>query len=320
MRFLSSFSVALLVSLTPSSGAFAPQTMIARRRGQPDTRIVRKVSAAEVTALTDATNTVADKVDDVLQRTDELVLRRAMRVVNTVPALFTLSELAKAAGSTKLGLDLAPTVLSIAAPAGLELPVWIGYALPAIIISQVASLAKSALAENNDELSQSQISQLLVSNVCLARAVTNPNLVNWAVVSIVAGYAARNNNNNNNNDWNIHNASTQLVASVATIATVLGIANKIPDVLPMLATQPGLPQVVTAAAGLIGLYGLVARTGNSKTKKVIHAIVTAGIVVGRVTQGALNINNLANVGTAVFAGSVYLGWVAVDKARKALAK
>jgi hypothetical protein len=107
---------------------------------------------------------------------------------------------------------------------------------------------------------------------------------------------------------------------VATIATVLGLANKIPEVLPMLAAQSGLPQVVTAAAGLIGLYGLVARTGNSKTKKVIHAIATAGIVVGRVTQGALNVNNLANLGTAVFAGSAYVGWVAVDKARKALSK
>lgn len=313
MRFLS-FSVALLFALLKSSDAFAPHT----KARQPDVRILGKLEAAEVTALTDATNTVADKVDDVLERADELILRRAMRVVNTVPALYTLSELAKAAGSVNFGIDIAPSVLSIAAPAGLELPMWIGYALPLIVVSQVASLAKSALAENNDELSQSQISQLLVSNVCLARAVTSPSLLNWAVVSVVAGFAAR--NNKDSGDWNIHNASTQVTASVATVATVLALANKVPEVLPMLSAQAGLPQVVSAAAGLIGLYGLVTRNGNNKTRKVVHAIVTTGIVVGKVTQGALNINNLANLGTAIFAGSAYVGWVAFDKARKALSK
>lgn len=237
------------------------------------------------------------------------------RFVNHAPMIVTLGTLLKQLESTKFGLDIAPSALNIAVPAGLgAIPTWIGYALPVMVVTQVASILRSSLAEEKDELSQEDISAGAVSNFALARALQAPSTLNWAVAAIASGYYAR--IHRDDNAPKLSNLSLQITSSLASVATVLGVAAKLPSFLPILQGQ----EHVTALVGLLGYLGLASREGNGTVKKVVNASVIGGVLVSKIASGALNASNLLRVDTLVTAATAYVAAVSVDKAREALMK
>ena len=226
--------------------------------------------------------------------------------------IVTLGALLKQLESTKFGLDIAPSALNIAAPAGLgSIPTWIGYALPVVVVTQVASILRSSLREDDDELSQEDISASAVSNFALARALQAPSTVNWAVAAIASGFYAR---KHGSEDPTMTNLSIQVTSSLASVATVLGVATKLPNVVPVLQGR----EPVTALVALLGYLGLASREGNGTVKKVVNAAVIGGVLVSKIASGALNVSNLLRVDTLVTAATAYVAAVSIDKARDAL--
>jgi len=265
----------------------------------------------EANVVNDFNSNISSKIATVLKKADGLVLGRAMRFVNHAPAIVTLKALLSALGSTKFGFDVSPSVLSIAAPAGISVPTWVGYAIPVLVVSQVAAVIRSSLADS-DELSQADISAIAVSNFFLSTALTSPSPTNWAIAAVATGYSAR--NGKGSESPGIMNLSTQITASITSAAAVLGIASKIPSLIPFLAGQGE----VTAIVGLFAYLGLVNREGSGTVKKTVNALVIGGALISTISGGALNMNNLISVGSVVTVATTYVAAIAIDKARVAL--
>lgn len=113
-------------------------------------------------------------------------------------------------------------------------------------------------------------------------------------------------------------ADTTQTSSITTIATILGVAAALPNLIPPLANLPEL----TAGIGLLAYHTMVNRKNNTKVKKVVSAGVIGGILWNQIQRGALalSLSNFLQVGTLVTAGTAYVAYVAIDKAREALAK
>jgi hypothetical protein len=302
MRFTS------LLFCLPVAAAFAPQPHLSVRVA-PSPHLLKSVST-----VAEGCDEVTGKLDTLLEKADNLVVSRLFRVVNHAPGYVTLGYLAKQLGSTKWGMDIAPGALSIASPAYLAIPSWTGYVLRLIVFLQAASMAKSALANDTDDLSQADISALAVSNVALGRALAGGSAVNWAIAAIASGYGMR--TGNSGGEATIQTMGIQLTTAVATVAAVMGAAAQLPSLVPFLANQAEL----TAGIGLAAFYCLATRGGNGKVKKVVNAVVSGGILAGRVAGGALALTmpNLLSVGTLVTAGTAYVSYISIDKARTAL--
>jgi hypothetical protein len=301
MRFTS------LLFCLPAAAAFAPQAPLSVRVA-PSPHLLKSV-----TTTAEACDEVTSKIDTVLEKADDLVVSRLFRVVNHAPVFVTLGVLAKQLGSAKWGLDIAPGALSISSPTYLAIPSWTGYVLRLIVFLQAASVAKSALANDHDDLSQDNISALAISNVALGRALASGSTVNWALAAIASGYGMR--TGKSGGEATISTMAIQLTTAVATVATVMGGAAQLPSLVPFLANQAEL----TAGIGLAAFYTLATRGGNGKVKKVVNAAVAGGILWGRVAGGALalTMNNLVSVGTVVTAATAYVAYITIDTARTA---
>lgn len=268
---------------------------------------------AEAAPLTELGDELNNKISAVLKKADSLVLNRGMRLLNHASVIYTLKELTQKLGSSRFGLDIAPSALSLFTPPGLAVPAWVGYILPVLVVSQVAAVAKSVLADNKDDLSQQEIAEMTASNFCLTRALMNSSLTNWAIAAIVSGHAAR--SGNADGEPNMQNLNTQIASSVTTVAAVLALAAQLPAWIPILAGQAE----VTAGLGLVAYYAMVTRSGNGKVRKVVNAAVIGGVLLSKIAGGALKVSNLLRAGTLVTAGTAYVAWIAIDKARESLA-
>lgn len=132
MRLIATFF--LLPLLT---AAFTPQQPVVRSAlFQRDAALV-----TEPAALNEFNGGVTSKVESALGLADDLVLKRLMRFVNHAPVVVTLGNLLNQLGSAKYGLDIAPSALSIASPAGLAVPQWIGYSLRVAAVAQMAAVS-----------------------------------------------------------------------------------------------------------------------------------------------------------------------------------
>ena len=301
--------IATFFLLVASATAFVPQ------------RSFRTVP----TQLTDSDDPVAELCDNVVSKTetvlgkiDDLVLNRAMRLVNHVPALFTLKQLGAAAGgSVRFGIDSAASAFpAVAAPAMLAVPTWTNNIWRIICAAQIASVAKSVLASDDDELSQNDISALAAANFAAREATTSGSLGWMALTSIISGYSARN-SESDDGSITIHNASMQLMSSYTAIATILGATNALPQIVPLLEGKA----VVLSGLGLAGYYMASTRNGNSTTKKVVNAVVMGGILAGKVAGGALALTraNLLQVGTLITVATAYVAYGSIMNAKDALA-
>lgn len=303
------FSVFYLLAAAVATNAFAPTPTI-RTPGVSFTRLT-----ADSDPVAELCDNVVSRTETVLGKVDELVLGRAIRLVNHLPALYTLKQLGAAAGSAKYGVDAAASAFSVASPALLGVPVALNNVWRLICIAQLASIAKSALANDRDELSQKDIAALTASNWAAAKILTSSTPLRWmAATSIISGYSAR---NGADGDLTIHTAALQLMSSFTAVATILGAANAAPAVVPFLAGKAEL----LAGLGLAGFYAAATRGGNGKTKKVVNAAVIGGILWSKIAGGALALtrSNLLNVGTLVTIGTAYVAYEAVTKAKDALA-
>lgn len=271
-----------------------------------------------VRLLPPLTNKVTDVADDIVERSenaldkvDDIVINRAMRFVDHAPVLATLFYYGKQAASTKFGIDAAPDVFAsaVATPALLAVPSWVYYVWPVISIIQLASVAKSALDDDGNELSQGDISALAVSNICAAKALTSSNpLIYLALTSIVSAAPLR---GASNNDVTLHNAAFQIMSSFTAVASILVGTAMLPQWLPFFDGKAEL----TATIG-VGLYYFLAyRDANTTVKKSVNA----GVI------GAIIWNRLATAGIALTKGSllsvsllsaVYVAYVAFDSLRK----
>uniref|UniRef100_A0A7R9WGV8 Uncharacterized protein n=1 Tax=Pseudictyota dubia TaxID=2749911 RepID=A0A7R9WGV8_9STRA len=313
MRFTSVVSLCLLA---PAAAYVTVAPINAAARSplfRPQASLKASV-VSEPAVVHDFADNVSGKIQKVLEKADDLVISRAMRFVNHAPVIATLAAMIDKLGSTKFGLDIAPSALALQTPAGLGVPGWFGYCLPIMVISQVAAVARSALADN-DELSQEDISALAVSNFALTRALTAPSTTNWLIASVASGYYAR--NGHGSEDANIKNLSIQITSSVSTAAAVLAVAAQLPSVIPFLRGQ----EEATALLGLLAMLGLSTQDGNGKVKRVVNAAIVGGVLISKIAGGALELSmsNLVSKGIVVTAATAYVAAVAVSRAQDAFA-
>jgi hypothetical protein len=306
-------SVLALIAIAPVA-AYIPVTVPNAAFRSPLFRPTLRASVvSEPAVIHDVADNVSGKIQSVLEKADDMVLKRAMRFVNHAPVIATLAAMISKLGSTKFGLDIAPSVLAITTPAGLGVPAWFGYCLPIMVVSQVAAVARSALADK-DELSQEDISALAVSNFALTRALTASTPANWVIAAVASGYYAR--NGHGSEQANIKNLSIQVASSVSTAAAVLGLTAQIPTVIPFLRGQ----EEATALIGLISMLGLTTQDGNSKVKRVVNAAIVGGVLLSKIAGGALNLSmsNLLSKSIVVTAATAYVAAVAISRAQDAL--
>ena len=122
--------------------------------------------------LDDTATSAVETTEKYVAKADDLVVGRLLRVVDHAPAFFTLKALADAAG-VKLGLT--PDSISALCTGGcdmggvttaLDTPDFMSATVCKVyILSQMLSLAKSALASDGNELSQADITAVAVSLV-----------------------------------------------------------------------------------------------------------------------------------------------------------
>jgi len=143
--------LSLLAALLPAaSTAFAPEASLAsihRPRGG---------GFALRNEIDDAAEKIVSATEEYVRKADDLVVNRAMRVVDHAPAFFTLKALADAGGisaSMKNGLASNPAAFEGLGTA-LTVPSVMFNVWAAVCVFQALSLAKSALASDGNELSQ----------------------------------------------------------------------------------------------------------------------------------------------------------------------
>jgi len=297
--------VALLFLIPTLASCFAPTTHF---RPNPST-------TCSTNAIDEASADVVSTSENVLKRVDDLFLRRVVRVLNHAPVLVTLKALGEAAGSSRFGVDAAASAFKTASPALLTAPTWVNLIWPVICALQLASVAKSAQASDQDELSQGDITTMAASNFAATRAIQSATPLRWvAVTAVVSGYSAR---NGGSSDINIHNAAMQLMSSMATVSTILGVANALPSLVPFLGGQAE----IVAGLGLVAYYGLVTRSGNGAIRKLVNAGVIGGILWSKISGGAFALTraNLLNPGTLITVGTAYVALEAVKRAMDAIA-
>ena len=296
-----------LLFLLPNVSAFVPHHGAATRSTLL-TRPVTYPSIPEVDVVNDITGKVSGALETVLEKADDIVFSRVMRLVNHAPAIATLSTLLGAVGSTRFGTDIAPGALSFITPAGLAVPTWVGYSIPIVVLSQAVAVIRSTLDDSN-ELSQGDVAAMAISNWGLTRALSNASPMNWAIAAIASNYIGR---NGGSEDPSINNISTQVASSVSTAAAVLGATSVLPSIISSIIGHP-IPDLTTPLIGLVGLIGL-SNSGNGKVKKLVNAAVIGGIAVKKIIGGGFSVGP----GLLFTAATAYVAAMAINKAVDAL--
>ena len=306
--FLALVCLTKVVAYVPNTAIRSPLLGQAQQHWRLQASVV-----AEPEVVNNLASNVGDKIKAVLTKADDLVISRAMRFVNHAPVIATLAAMIQKLGSTRFGFDINPSVLALQAPAGLAVPAWFGYCLPIMVVSQVAAVARSALADQ-DEMTQADISALAVSNFAFTRALTASTPLNWVIASVASGYYAR--NGHGSEDASIKNLSIQVASSVSTAAAVLGVASQIPNLVPFLQGQ----EEISALIGLTAMLGLTTQDGNSKVKKVVNAAIVAGVLISKIAGGALKLSmaNLVSKSIVVTAATAYVAAVAISRAQDSI--
>lgn len=316
-----------LISLTATASAFAfePSTHMVRPSTtmyRPPQHQVRGGDLELKNALDDTAESCVSTTEKYVGKADDLVLNRAMRVVDHAPAFVTLKALADAAG-VDLGLTPAAIMALVSGGANADCGLATALSIPAFMMSTVAkayilfqalSLAKSALASDENELSQSDITAATATNFVAARAIGSANpLRDTIITALVSGFAIR--NGSASGDPSIHNIAPQLLSSFATVVAVLGLVNSVAAKIPILSD-------CASAISLLGIgayYAMVTRGGNSTVKKAVNAGVLGGMLVNSLKDGVSFSLSLGSLMTnVVLAGTAYLAYRAVDSLRSAV--
>jgi hypothetical protein len=244
-----------------------------------------------------------------------LVLSRVMRVVDHAPSLFSLKCLADKAGMAvaKSGIVASPSSFTGLGTA-IAVPTWCFNIWALVAVTQLASVAKSALAEGGNELTQKDITSTTIANVLASRAVGSANpLRDTALTAIVSGYALR--KNSGDGAVNIHKAAMQLMSSFTTVLAVLGAVSTVAGKFSFVNAQ------VTSILGIASYYAMATRDGNGTVKKAVNAGIIGGVVYARLAAGvALSMDVASIVTGATTVGMAYVAYGAVNRLRTAVMK
>ena len=298
MRF---FVIALLPALAV---AFAP---VSRLQTYPTifTSTSPRFMANEVEELA---NDVTSKAEDVLEKVDNNIVKRGIRLLNHVPIVFTLRELGRAVSSTRFGIDAAPSAFAgaVSSPALLSLPNYVFYAWPLVAIAQLAEVSVSALAGDQSELSQTDITVLSVANLAAAQAIASARPLPWlAAAGILSAYPLRQ-GGRSSDETSLLSTSFQLMSSFAVVTSLLTVMARASGALPDFRFKG---EVVSSAA-LFLYYAVVNRDGNGLVKRAVNfgtiAAITASrlLAIGGLTTELLSVSLL---------GAVGVSWVALTK-------
>jgi hypothetical protein len=298
--------LSLLFLLPAASVAFAPARFATRTNGVTVTR----------NELDDACEKVVSKTEEVVEKADSLVLSRVMRFVDHAPILLSLKCLTDKAGMacTKTGAITASPSSFTGLGTALAVPTWCFNIWALIAVTQLASVAKSALADGGNELTQKDITSTAIANVLASRAVGSANpLRDTALTAIVSGYALR--KNSGDGAVNVHKAAMQLMSSFTTVLAVLGTVSAVAGKLSFVDAQ------VTSVLGIAAYYGMATRGGNGTVKKAVNAGIIGGIAYARLAAGVALSMDVASVVTgATTVGVAYVAYEAVNRLRTAVFK
>lgn len=309
--------ISLLLTLLPAASmAFTT----------PETQIIHHHPRGGDFALQNTLDETADScvstTEKYVGKADDVVLNRAMRIVDHAPAFFTLKALADAAG-VELGLSPAAISALLTGTVDPSCGVATAMAVPAFMYSTVTkayilfaglSLAKSALANDSNELSQADITAATAANFAATRAIGSANgLRDSTILAIVSGYALR--NGSASGDPTIHNIAPQLLSSFSTVLAILGLVSAVAAKIPMVADCSQLIELL----GVGAYYAMVNRDGNGTVKKAVNAGILGGMLVNALKNGVtfgLNLGSL--MGNVVLAAGAFVTYQAVDSLRNAV--
>ena len=300
-----------LVSLLPFAAvAFAPVRVPARVLPAlaPSTLVMRN-------EVDDFCEQVTSKTEEVVEKADSIVLKRVMRVVDHAPMIYTLKCLANKAGisAEMWSVTTNPSAFEGLATA-ISVPTWCFNVWSLLIVVQGLSVAKSALADNTNDLAQSDITASAAANWAAARALGSENLlVDTMLAAVVSGYALR--NNGMAGEVTLHKASMQLMSSFTTVLAVLGAISWVTAKIPIISGFEASASVL----GLAAYYVMATRAGNGTVKKSVNAGIISGVLVARLAGGiGLSLNAASVVPALLLGGTAYVAYESVNRARKAL--
>ena len=294
------FSV--LFILPAMSLAFAP----VRIHVVPST-IVRKNQVSEFC------DNITGKTEDAIAKADDLVISRAMRLADHAPILVTLKALADKVGSSRWGIDAAPSAFAGQIGTALTIPTAVFNVWALISICQLASVAKSALADGQNELSQVDITSTAIANVMATRAIgSSTPLLATGLTALVSGYALR--RNGADGAVTIHKAPMQIMSSFTTVLTVLGGVSALAAKLPLI---KGRTEVVSTM-GVAAYYLLATRRNNGTVRKAVNAGVVGGVLYARLAASGLALTTSSLLSVSL-AATAYVAYEAMMKLKNAIA-
>ena len=272
--------------------------------------IARGGDVALKNELDGAAEKIVYTTEEYVGKADDVVLNRVMRVVDHAPAFFTLKALADAGGvSTAFSGISLPIACNAEAFTGLTTALSVPTAAfnvwGAICAFQALSLAKSALANDSNELSQADITATAAANWVATRAIGSANpLRDTILTALVSGYAVR--NGSAGGDATLHSASLQLMSSFTTVLAVLGVVSAAAAKIPIVSDNANVINLL----GIASYYAMVKREGNGTVKKGVNAGILAGMLVAAVKGGVSFSLTLGSLMTNV--GLLGLGYVALE--------
>lgn len=263
-----------------------------------------------------ACESITSTTEDYVGKADDLVLSRVMRLVDHAPMLYTLKALTDKAGisASLSGITSNPSAFGGLSTA-LAVPTWCFHVWTLIAICQVASVAKSVLASDSNELSQADITANTAANLAAARLIGSSNPLRDTILSaVVSGYALR--QGDAAGSVNIHNAGVQLMSSFTTVLAVLGLVSTVSARIPVLKDQA----TIISWLGVAAYYALATREDNGTVKKAVTAGIAAGMVVSTIAGGVnLMSFNLPSVFTNIgVLGLAYVAYNSVNRLRQAV--
>lgn len=298
---------ALLV-IPALASAFGPSQLATFSRGGVS------VNGIKEDYLDKTVDDIAAQTEKIIEKGDDLVLSKVVSVANHAPAAYTLKELGSAVGSSWFGVDAAGSAFSTGIATALAVPTFLDPLWKVMCFVQVASLAKSALADDN-EISQADITKTAVANYALMKAITTGDL-SWLLASSVA--SSYPNRSGASFKAGIHNISLQIMSSLTTLTATLAVITKLSSYVPFLDGKEELNTLL----GILGFYSLSKRQGNTTIKKSINAAAAVGMLWARISSGALNISGLSSLlslRTVSLLGTSVVAWMSFNKAKESVA-
>jgi len=265
--------------------------------------------------LDDACETVVGTTEDLIGKADDLALSRVMRAVDHAPMIFTLRALCDKAGISAKMWSVSSNPSAFAGlTTALTVPTWCFHVWALIAVAQMASVTKSVLAADANELSQADITANSAANFMAARAIGSANpLQDTLLAALVSGYALR--KGSGGGAVTVHKAAMQLMSSFTSILAILGLVSAASARIPLLCDQAQLINWI----GISAYYAIATRSGNGTVRKAVNAGVAGGIIYSTL-QGGLNLSlNVGSIATNIgVVGMAYVAYESINRLRKAV--